>query len=137
MKYINFKKAITTFSVLALLCISQSCKDVLDETVVSGIGNDYINTAKGFQDASNAAYSALRAYYATQPGLTFSEYGTDLYATGADGSYKGFHFYDAQLNPNIDYLAGIWDLIGHHKSEIPCKNRLRLWHKDRYHILKK
>ena len=109
MKYINFKKAITTFSVLALLCISQSCKDVLDETVVSGIGNDYINTAKGFQDASNAAYSALRAYYATQPGLTFSEYGTDLYATGADGSYKGFHFYDAQLNPNIDYLAGIWD----------------------------
>lgn len=109
MKYINFKKSITTLSLLALLFFSQSCKDVLDEQVISGIGNDYINTTKGFQDASNAAYSALRAYYGTQPGLTFSEYGTDLYATGADGGYKGFHFYDAQLNPNVDYLAGIWD----------------------------
>ncbi len=109
MKYINFKKSITTLSILALLFFSQSCKDVLDEVVVSGIGNDYINTTKGFQDASNAAYASLRAYYGTQPGLTFSEYGTDLYATGADGSYKGFHFYDAQLNPNVDYLAGIWD----------------------------
>ena len=109
MKYINLKKSITTFGVLALLFVSQSCKDVLDEQVISGIGNSYINTAKGFQDASNAAYASLRAYYGTQPGLTFTEYGTDLYATGADGSYKGFHFYDAQLNPNVDYLAGIWD----------------------------
>ena len=109
MKYIKYKKSITILSMLALLFFSQSCKDVLDETVVSGIGNDYINTAKGFQDASNAAYSALRAYYGTQPGLTFSEYGTDLYATGADGSYKGFHFYDAQLNANVDYLTQIWD----------------------------
>ena len=109
MKYINLKKSITTLSMLALLFFSQSCKDVLDEVVVSGIGNDYINTAKGFQDASNAAYSTLRAYHATQPGLTLTEYGTDLYATGADGGYKGFHFYDAQLNPNVDYLSAIWD----------------------------
>ena len=109
MKYINFRKLITTLSVLALLFMSQSCKDVLDEVVVSGIGNDYINTPKGFQDACNAAYSSLRNYYGTQQGLTFTEYGTDIYATGADGGYKGFHFYDAQLNPTVDYIANIWD----------------------------
>jgi starch-binding outer membrane protein, SusD/RagB family len=109
MKYINIKKSITALCVLALLFVSQSCKDVLDETIISNIGNDYINTPKGFNDASSAAYSAMRVYYGTQPGLTFSEYGTDLYATGADGSYKGFHFYDASLNPNIDYLAIVWD----------------------------
>jgi starch-binding outer membrane protein, SusD/RagB family len=109
MKYINFKKSITLLSILAIMFFSQSCKDVLTEDIISGISDNYINTPKGFQDAVNAAYAPLRAYYGTQPGLTFSEYGTDLYATGADGSYKGFHFYDAQLNPNIDYLAGIWD----------------------------
>ena len=38
-----------------------------------------------------------------------TEYGTDIYATGADGGYKGFHFYDTQLNPQVDYLAQIWD----------------------------
>jgi starch-binding outer membrane protein, SusD/RagB family len=109
MKYNNLKKLLATFSLLVALCMTQSCKGILDETVVSGIGNDYINTPKGFQDGVNAAYAALRAYHATQPGLTFTEYGTDLYATGADGSYKGFQFYDAQLNPNVDYLALIWD----------------------------
>jgi starch-binding outer membrane protein, SusD/RagB family len=106
MKYNNLIKA---FSVMVLMLFSQSCSKVLDETVVSGIGNDYINTAKGFNDASNAAYASLRSFYGTQPGLSFTEYGTDLYATGADGSYKGFHFYDAQLNPNIDYLGLIWN----------------------------
>jgi starch-binding outer membrane protein, SusD/RagB family len=109
MKYINFKKSITLLSTLTIMLLGQSCKDVLNEEIISGISDSYINTPKGFQDAVNAAYAPLRAYYGTQPGLTFTEYGTDLYATGADGSYKGFHFYDAQLNPTIDYLAGIWD----------------------------
>lgn len=93
----------------ALLLLGQSCKDVLEEEVVSGIGNDYINTTKGFEDAVKAAYSTLRYYYGSQQGLTLSEYGTDIYATGADGGYKGFHFYDGQLNPTVDYLINTWD----------------------------
>jgi hypothetical protein len=87
-----------------------SCsKDLLKETVISNIGNDYINSPKGFEDAVKAAYSSLRTYYGTQLGLTMTEYGTDIYATGADGSYKGFHFYDAQLQPTVDYLFVVWD----------------------------
>ena len=109
MKYSNLKKSITTLGLLVLLVFSQSCKDVLEEDVISNIGNDYINTPKGFQDAVNAAYPSLRNYYGTQQGLTITEYGTDLYATGADGGYKGFHFYDASLQPAVDYLANIWD----------------------------
>ena len=109
MKYNNFRIAIKAFGVMAILLLSQSCKDVLNETVISNIGNDYINTAKGFNDAASAAYSSMRNIYGTQQGLTLTEYGTDLYATGADGGYKGFHFYDAQLNPTVDYLATIWD----------------------------
>ena len=93
----------------ALLLGGQSCKDILDEEIVSGIGNDYMNTPKGFEDAVRAAYSSLRFYYGTQQGLTMSEFGTDIYATGADGGYKGFHFYDGQLNPTVDYLATTWD----------------------------
>lgn len=92
-----------------LLLVSTSCQDILKETVVSQIGNDYINTAKGFEDATKAAYSSLRTFYGTQLGLTFTEYGTDIYATGADGGYKGFHFYDTQIQPTVDYLAILWD----------------------------
>jgi hypothetical protein len=92
-----------------LLLMSTSCQDLLDETVISNIGNDYINTAKGLEDATKAAYSSLRTFYGTQLGLTFTEYGTDIYATGADGGYKGFHFYDTQIQPTVDYLAILWD----------------------------
>ena len=109
MKIFNFKKSIAIFATMTLMLFSQSCKDVLDEEVISQIGNDYINTPKGFNDAVNAAYSSLRAYYGTQQGLTMTEYGTDIYATGADGGYKGFHFYDTQLNPSVDWLASVWD----------------------------
>jgi starch-binding outer membrane protein, SusD/RagB family len=96
-------------AIVLVLMTHTSCKDILKETVVSSIGNDYINTPAGFNAAINSAYASLRAFYGTQMGLTVTEYGTDLYATGADGGYKGFHFYDAQLNSQVDWLATIWD----------------------------
>lgn len=105
----NIRKSIVVCGMAALMLAGQGCKDVLEENIISGVGNDYLNTAKGFEDGVKAAYSSLRFYYATQQGLTLSEYGTDIYATGADGGYKGFHFYDGQLNPTVDYLATTWD----------------------------
>jgi hypothetical protein len=93
----------------ALMLSGQACSNLLDEEVISGIDSNYLNTPKGFEDGVNSAYSALRIYYATQLGLTMTEFGTDIYATGADGGYKGFHFYDTQMNPTVDYLAMLWD----------------------------
>lgn len=100
---------IKAFALGGMLLMSTSCQDLLKEEVISNIGNDYINTAKGFEDATKAAYSSLRTFYGTQLGLTFTEYGTDIYATGADGGYKGFHFYDTQIQPTVDYLSILWD----------------------------
>jgi starch-binding outer membrane protein, SusD/RagB family len=105
----TYIKSLKIFGLLAFMLVGQSCEDILKENLVSGIGNEYINTPKGFEDASKAAYAPLRNFYGTQQGLTMTEFGTDLYATGADGSYKGFHFYDAQLQPTVDYLAIVWD----------------------------
>jgi starch-binding outer membrane protein, SusD/RagB family len=102
-------KSLRILSILAFFLVSQSCKDVLNEEVISSIPNAYINTPAGFNSAVNAAYSTLRSFYGTQMGLTVTEYGTDIYATGADGGYKGFHFYDAQMNSQVDWLQLIWD----------------------------
>lgn len=109
MNRIQLTKSVRVLSILAFLLVGQSCKDVLVEKVVSSIGNDYVNTPKGFEDASKAAYAPLRSFYGTQQGLTMTEYGTDLYATGADGGYKGFHFYDTQLNSFVDFLQNVWE----------------------------
>ena len=104
--------------IACLLFTFFSCsKDILKETVISNIGNDYINTPKGFEDGVRAAYSSLRTFYGTQLGLTLTEFGTDIYATGADGGYKGFHFYDAQLQPTVDYLFMLWDEYANEQTE--------------------
>lgn len=109
MKSIISAKSFRILGLVTLLLSGQACKDVLEEKVISSIGNDYVNTPKGFEDAAKAAYAPLRSFYATQQGLTMTEYGTDLYATGADGGYKGFHFYDTQLNSFVDFLQNVWE----------------------------
>ena len=93
----------------AILLGTASCSDLLKETVVSSISNDYIATTPGFVAATNAAYTPLRSFYGTERGVSMSEYGTDIYSAGADGSYKGFHFYDSQLTSSVDILAELWD----------------------------
>jgi len=93
----------------AILLGTASCSDLLKETVVSSISNDYIATTPGFVAATNAAYTPLRSFYATERGISMSEFGTDIYSAGADGSYKGFHFYDSQLTSSVDILAQLWD----------------------------
>jgi starch-binding outer membrane protein, SusD/RagB family len=105
----SYKKLLAYGAVVGLALTGTACQDILKEEIVSGIGNNYINTPKGFEDAAKAAYAPLRSFYGTQQGLTMTEYGTDLYATGADGAYKGFHFYDGQLAPSIDILQGVWE----------------------------
>ncbi|MVM38339.1 RagB/SusD family nutrient uptake outer membrane protein [Spirosoma sp. HMF3257] len=102
-------KSFRILALATLLMSGQACKDVLKETVISAIPNDYINTPKGFEDASKAAYSSLRNFYASERGLTMTEYGTDIYQAGADGSYKGFHFYDTQMNSFVDIIQQVWE----------------------------
>ena len=86
----NFAKV--SFLGLALLG-SQSCENVLDETVISAIGNDYINTPKGLDDAVAAAYTSMRTWYGTEAGNNFTIFGTDTYTNGADGSWKFMNTY--------------------------------------------
>ncbi|QIP17019.1 RagB/SusD family nutrient uptake outer membrane protein [Spirosoma aureum] len=109
MKSTIYHKSFRILALTALLFSGQACKDILDEKVISNIGNDYINTPKGFEDASKAAYSSMRNFYGSERGLTMTEYGTDIYTTGADGSYKGFHFYDTQMNSFVDIIQQVWE----------------------------
>ncbi|WP_221391148.1 RagB/SusD family nutrient uptake outer membrane protein [Dyadobacter sp. NIV53] len=102
-------KSFKTLSILAFLFMGQSCKDLLDEKIVSSINDDYISTAPGFNSATNAAYSSLRNFYGTERGISMTEYGTDLYSAGADGSFKGFHFYDSQLIGTVSIIQEVWE----------------------------
>jgi hypothetical protein len=95
--------------VCGLALVGQSCKDALEEEIVSGITPEYYNTPAGFQDAVKATYEPLRSWYGTQRGFTLTVFGTDTYTKGADGGYKFVNDYTPNLNAGVDYIRDTWN----------------------------
>lgn len=97
-------------SALALtLSVAFSCQDALQEDVISQIGDDYLNTASGLNDGVNAAYTSLRSWYGTERGHNMSEFGTDIYTNGADGSWKFMNTYTNQFDSQNGHVTELWD----------------------------
>lgn len=91
------------------LTLGFSCQDALQEDVVSQIGNDYLNTPKGFEDGVNAAYMSMRAWYGTERGHSLTEFGTDIYTNGADGSWKFMNTYTTDFDSQNGLVREVWD----------------------------
>jgi hypothetical protein len=109
---IKSSKVLQTGAIVASLFFGQSCNlAVLDEQVVSGIGNNYLNTTSGFNDGVNAVYSTLREWYGTERGNNFTIFGTDTYQNGADGSHKFINTYDGGLDARSSHVREVWDLL--------------------------
>jgi hypothetical protein len=77
-----------------LVTFSQSCKNILEEEIISGITADYYKTTAGFEDGVKASYEPLRSWYATQRGFTLTVFGTDEFTKGADGDFKPVNDYE-------------------------------------------
>ena len=100
----------TKIGILTLALFStQSCTEVLEEKVISQIGNDYINSPKGLDDAVNAAYASMRTWYGTEAGSNFTIFGTDTYTNGADGSWKFMNTYTNDFDTRNGHVVQIWD----------------------------
>jgi hypothetical protein len=83
------------------------CVD-LKETPISGITSAYYGTPAGFEAAVNAMYTPARTHWALERGSTMTVFGTDEFTNGADGSYKFFNTYAAQLNGDVDFIRDTW-----------------------------
>lgn len=113
MKNLSIKKQIKTLALKGVLVLGlltgQACQDALQEDVISQVGSDYLNTPKGLDDAVSAAYSTMREWYGTERGNNFTEFGTDIYTNGADGSWKFMNTYTNQFDSNNGHARELWD----------------------------
>lgn len=113
MKTLSIKdkiKNLTRIGTMILsLCMAQACQDALQEDVISRIGSQYLNTPKGLDDAVSAAYSSMRSWYGTERGNNFTEFGTDIYTNGADGSWKFMNTYTNQFDSQTGQVRELWD----------------------------
>src|SRR5215208_394484 len=83
------------------------CVD-LTEHPITGITSSYFETPSSFESVVNATYTPLRSHWALERGATMTVFGTDEYTRGADGSYKFFNDYTAQLNGDVDFIRDTW-----------------------------
>jgi hypothetical protein len=91
-----------------LFAVSSCGKKFLEEKMVSNIGDGYLNTRAGFEDALKAAYSSFRSFYATERGMSLTVFGTDTYTRGSDGSWKFVNDYTAQLDARTGIINEVW-----------------------------
>jgi hypothetical protein len=94
-------------SLAALMGGVAGCVD-LTEKPITQITSAWYSTPQGFEGAVNAMYTPLRSHWPLERGATLTVFGTDEYQKGADGSYKFFNDYTAQLNADVDYLRDTW-----------------------------
>lgn len=99
--------------ILAFIAVNiQSCKDFLDETLISDVSaGSYYTTAAGLEDAVDATYSFLREIYSNERAYTLSIFGTDTHTNGADGGHKSFNYYDNNLNSASSQLREMWRFL--------------------------
>lgn len=100
----------TIFLIMGLVAFNiQSCKDFLKEELVSDVAGVYYTTAAGLEDAVDGAYSYLKYVYSNERAYTLTVFGTDEYTNGADGSHKGFNWYDATLRADNGVLREMFE----------------------------
>jgi starch-binding outer membrane protein, SusD/RagB family len=91
----------------ALLAALPGCVD-LNEDPISGLTPGAYGTPAAFNALVNATYEPLRSFYAQERGFTVTEFGTDIYTKGSDGSHKVINDYTAGLNPTESFFQDTW-----------------------------
>jgi len=91
-----------------LLASFPACVD-LNEHLVSGLANQPYNSAEVFDALVSATYEPLRSFWAQERGFTVTEFGTDIFTKGADGSHKFINDYTTQLNADESFFRDTWD----------------------------
>ena len=82
-----------------------SCKDFLEEEVVSDISYSHYENLQGIESGVGAAYDPLRIHYSTESNASLHQLGTDTYWDGRDAAYRTqLNRYEATLNSTFSQL---------------------------------
>jgi len=93
-----------------------SCRDFLDENLTTERNTDYFNTDEGVESLMTGIYYNLRYHFAFEWGYSTTNYGTDEFICGGDGSNAMWNSYISSLcsdiptiNINTTHAYDIWD----------------------------
>ncbi|WP_234734726.1 RagB/SusD family nutrient uptake outer membrane protein [Tellurirhabdus bombi] len=101
------KKIITTLAILTGLCTT-SCKDYLEEELVSTLTYQYYDTEQGVEDLLKACYETSRHKFGYEHGYALFNFGVDEFVQGDQLNFNYFNVYDNRLNASEGYFHDVW-----------------------------
>lgn len=98
------------------LTVMNACSNFLDEELTTVRNMDYFKTPEGIRELSTGIYYNLRYHFAGEWGFAYTNYGTDEFRTGGDGSNQMWNSYDGSfasiippVNANTAATEAMWD----------------------------
>lgn len=104
-----------TLGLLAITLASPmtSCSDFLDEELTTQQNTDYFDTPEGIDRLEVSLYYNLRFHFAKEWACATTNYGTDEFRVGGDGSNASWNNYDgnfqSQIVSNSTNMYEVWD----------------------------
>lgn len=99
--------------VLALGGTMASCSDFLKEELTTQQNTDYFNTKEGIDKLAVSLYYNLRFHFSKEWATATTNYGTDEFRVGGDGSNASWNNYDgnfqSQVVSNSTNMYEVWD----------------------------
>lgn len=93
-----------------------SCSDFLDEKLTTQQSTDYFDTNEGIESLMTGIYYNLRYHFSFEWAFSTTNYGTDEFIVGGDGSNAMWNAYNSSLssdipevNINTTHAYDIWD----------------------------
>lgn len=98
------------------LPVITSCSDFLDEKLTTDQNTEYFDTDEGVESLMTGIYYNLRYHFAFEWGFSTTNYGTDEFIVGGDGSNAMWNSYISSLssdipvvNINTTHAYDVWD----------------------------
>ena len=93
-----------------------SCADFLNEELTTEQNTEYFNTNEGVEALTTGIYYNLRFHFSFEWGFSTTNYGTDEFIVGGDGSNAMWNSYISSLNSDIPtvninttHAYDVWD----------------------------
>ena len=105
----KFNRTIRIASLTVLLGLGLgSCKDFLEEELVSTLTNDYFSTEQGLEDLVKSSYEQTRYKFANEHSYAMFNFGVDEMTNADQTNYDWWNRYDNRLNSSDGFVDGVW-----------------------------
>ncbi|HYF70639.1 MAG TPA: RagB/SusD family nutrient uptake outer membrane protein [Ohtaekwangia sp.] len=95
------KSLLRILALAGCMSVMNACSDFLNEELTTQRDTEYLKTPQGIRELAVGIYYNLRYHFAGEWAYTYTNYGTDEFRTGGDGSNQMWNSYDGNFSPMI------------------------------------